>query len=456
MPSADVALRSTDTIQTGSEIFVNYGTSWEEEHLKDELRKVDFARVDETVDQMIEFFRKHAEELDEDSKQEIYQFITKDVMKAAVGPIKARKLAGILPRKPDELIKVKLAGGSLVYSQPSVFRSIDWLNQNGRCMDNIRVGPSTIKNAGRGAIATRKLKKDSIIVPVPLLQIPDKEVLDMHELMNTEFGDLSRKDDKVTGTQMLLNYCFGHRSSKMLFVPTGGNAGLINHSDKPNAKLVWSSHPAHQKQWLQMDPDDLLNVDNKWIGLLMEVVALVDIEAGAEIFIDYGKEWKAGWDKHAINWQERIADGRIPKEWPLRALDMKKEYATKPYKTEKELEAEPYPSHVSLVAFMFMAETTSEATWGVPPNGTAFTADHLFKPEIVEKVQAAGDVANSYNYTVRWTSSSGADTYVKSIPHDAFTFVDDPETSDVYTEHSFRHYIAIPDDMFPEGPWRNA
>jgi hypothetical protein len=87
MPSADVALRSTDTIQTGSEIFVNYGTSWEEEHLKDELRKVDFARVDETVDQMIEFFRKHAEELDEDSKQEIYQFITKDVMKAAVGPI---------------------------------------------------------------------------------------------------------------------------------------------------------------------------------------------------------------------------------------------------------------------------------------------------------------------------------------------------------------------------------
>lgn len=127
---------------------INYGSNYEEEQKKDDLHRADFDKIDETVEQMLSFFGKHKKELDEESKTEIYNFIRKDVMSAAVGPKKARKINALLPDNPDNLVQVKVAGGSLAYSQPAAFRTIEWLQKNGRCMDNIRSGPSTIPEAG--------------------------------------------------------------------------------------------------------------------------------------------------------------------------------------------------------------------------------------------------------------------------------------------------------------------
>ena len=48
----------------------------------------------------------------------------------------------------------------------------------------------------------------------------------------------SQSTDRVTGKQLLYNYCYGHPESSLLFYSTGLAISFINHSNKLNAKLV--------------------------------------------------------------------------------------------------------------------------------------------------------------------------------------------------------------------------
>lgn len=58
--------------------------------------------------------------------------------------------------------------------QRSASRSIQELSKKGRCLDNMRNGESTIPFAGRGAFATRPLKKGDIITGSPLVHVPGR------------------------------------------------------------------------------------------------------------------------------------------------------------------------------------------------------------------------------------------------------------------------------------------
>ena len=93
---------------------------------------------------------KYKGELDETQMTEIYDFLVKDILAAAAGTQKGRLIASLLPASPDELLKVKEGGGSLIYSVPSAKRSMEWLQENGRCMDNLKVGTSTIERLAEG------------------------------------------------------------------------------------------------------------------------------------------------------------------------------------------------------------------------------------------------------------------------------------------------------------------
>jgi hypothetical protein len=461
-PFYNCSMMATDNIVAGAEIFINYGINWEEEKPEDELLKTDYSRLDQTVEQMVDFFAKHAKELDESSKKDIYSFITKDVMAAAVGNEKAETIVKILPDSPDDLPAILRAGGTFKYSQPTVFRSLDWLRENGRCMDNLRVGASTIPNAGRGAFASRSISKGGLIGASPLLHIPDREVLDMHKLHKLDNGDLARVSDEVIGQQLLVNYCYCHPQSSMLFFPVSSGINLINHGDEPNAKLVWSDHPAHHKAWFALNPMDLVEPENTHLGLLVEVVALRDIEEGEEVFLDYGEHWKQAWSDHEKRWSEATAGGSLPTKWPIRAADLNEKFSRKPFKVEEELEKEQYPENVALVAFMMLAETDETGTssnpklWTRPETGTVYSPDHLFEVIVTERLRVEDNGAQvPYNYTIRWSNSEGEETYVKNIPHEAFVFLDAPNSSDQFVKGGFRHCIGMPDDMFPAGPWRN-
>jgi SET domain len=467
-PFYNIQVVSKSEIAAGSEIFIEYGDSWAEKEESDDLTKDDFTKIDETVQQMIEFFDKYKGSLDEDSALEIYSFLTKDIMKAAIGAAKARKVATILPPKPADLHLVPAAGGALKYSDPTVHRNLEWLEKYGLCMDNLRAGASTIPNAGRGAFATRKIPAGGLVAPVPLAHIPNKKVLNMYKLTSTsEEGHFARASDQVVSQQLLLNYCYGHPKSSMLFFPTGSVAAMINHADEPNAKLVWSQHPNNQKMWMQQGPDELADEDHLFIGLVMEIVATRDIAPDEEVFIDYGPEWKDAYKKHVDAWNAKVASGDIKKEWPLRAVDMNAQYHTtgKPFATKDEIAAtKPYPENVTLKGFLLILETDNAGTmedpkvWGEGDDDTAYHHDHLFDMTVLARAASedANDPKGPFKYTVEWINNLGRSTIVSGVPHDALVFIDKPGTGDQFaTEHAFRHYIGIPDEIFPTGPWRN-
>jgi len=479
----NTVLRATKDLPTGSEIMLDYplpnedGAAGEEIDDDGTILESDYAKIDETILEMVAFFDKHEAHLDDEAKQQIYRFLTEDFMDAAVGPVKAAKIGQLFPPTPDELYKVRDAGGIALYnnkgSSSSRLKQLQWLETNGFCMDNLRPGPSTIPNAGQGAFANRKIPEGGLVTPVPLLHIPDQISLNTYTLYYTEDGVLAREEDFSRGTQLAMNYVFGHPESSMVFLPFGPHAALINHGDEPNAKVQWSTHAGHNQDWFDVPPHVLLQHDEYYtIGLMMEVVATRDIQPEEEVLIDYGADWKKAWHEHVKGWEESIRAGEIDTNWPVRAADLNDEHRTTFFKTEEEQEKEPYPLGVTLKAFIFADDTTvAEGTeddplvWTETAERTSFGVRDLYDVSIVGREELTesgnGDSSQtpSYVYTVMIPGTTDREEdflFVSGVPHKVLVFVDDAETGDEFTtEQPFRHYIGIPDDVFPKGAWRN-
>lgn len=227
--------------------------------------------------------------------------------------------------------------------------------------------------------------------------------------------------------------------------------------------MGWSSHPAHQSHWYDLQPKELLTDEALHLGLLMEIVAIRDIEEGEEITIDYGTEWSEAWDQYVQDWETRLSSGEISKEWPIRAVDLNEEYRGKVYSNVQDLKETPYPSNVMLKCFMEVAAGMSPEKvngkpvreWAEPTHGV-FDSDTLEDCFVIDyaKVEDGTSGPMPFNYTVTLGKDNQA-TVIKSVPHRAFVFVDKPGTGDQFVKEPFRHYIAIPDDVFPQGPWRD-
>lgn len=296
--------------------------------------------------------------------------------------------------------------------------------------------------------------------------------------MDESTGMWSRDPSAFVGQQLLTNYVFGHPKSTMVFLPTSSAIVYVNHDDTPNARLRWadSSQVGHANaDWMEIAPNDMVESDQyHTVGLLMELVALRDIEPGEEVTIDYGAEWKRAWDAHQKSWQEAA-----PASWPLRAVDLNARHLTAVLPTEAELEeatdeSMSYPDDVSLKAFIMIAETNGKGQGTEKDPYQYLAPDHfgqvgtatLFDVEVIDRAstpepEASSSSASSlgvdsYTYTVR-VEYEEESSFVSGVPHHAFVFVDNAESGDQFAVdvEPFRHVIGIPDDVFPQGPWRN-
>jgi hypothetical protein len=349
------------------------------------------------------------------------------------------------------------------------------LKSYGRCMDNILSGPSTIPHAGRGAFANRNIKAGGLVSPVPLVHITEEVILDMHELKDDGDDIYVKASDEVSGTQLLFNYLYGHRESTMMFFPSGAVSALINHSKEPNAKMVWSSHPNNREHWFDLSAINLIEAKNRHIGLLMEIVAIKDIQEGEEVFIDYGPEWQQAWDAHVTEWEKLKKEGTIPATWPTRALDLNEEHrnGVKPIATVSEQASNPYPDNVMIKCCLMIKRPEHEPAltddgtrvrfFYEPEEGTVYDSDSLFDCKISERKEES-DGSFVYTIFVRGVPEDEEvevdvaveDTIVKNVPHKAIVFFDEPGSGDQFHPMGFRHYIGIPDNVFPQGKWRNA
>jgi len=338
--------------------------------------------------------------------------------------------------------------------------SINWLMANGKCLDNIRAGVSTIPAAGRGAFASRFIPKGSIVSPAPLVQIMNKDAfkLDM-------YGPGYERSQ-----QLLLNYCFGHKHSSLLLCPTTA-VSLINHSgDNKNAEYKWSDSSANKVndkhflmeslEQLHSDPQKLFELNSK---LMFDFIATRDIEAGEEIFIDYGVEWENAWKEHTEQWEKPYgADTFIPanvmnsEKWDILLSDdpallhhsylcqlepfSPEEYAEnipeEDYNANPHIEQESWPEEHRVMY------ADHDFLWWWPCDVVESNPENtIFRTVVYSKIeQDSHDPAVIRRF--------------QNVPRHAIKFVNKRYHSDQHVHNAFRHYIPIDDGIFPLH-WRN-
>ncbi|KAI2496277.1 hypothetical protein MHU86_18234 [Fragilaria crotonensis] len=301
-------------------------------------------------------------------------------------------------------------------------RPVEWLRSNGICLDHIQPALSEIPHAGRGAVSTRFLPKNTVVAPLPLLPIQSRAALKR----------------KVGGWQLLLNYCFSHPQSSLLFVPYSPVVNLVNHAsrDRANVRLQWStSNLFHGKHLLKST--NIFEVNPS--GLLLELVATRDIQQGQEILLDYGDAWQASWDQHVNDFvppaddyeYARIADEDI-----------------KVLRTPSELVDNPYPSNIRTTCFYKFREThqKSPVAWTSPE----YVFQNLYPCRVLDRHE--NDI-----YTVVIGKSESAlnknkipvNHVVTNVPRHAIRLDDKRQSSDQNLVSAFRHEIHIPDEIFP-------
>ena len=207
-----------------------------------------------------------------------------------------------LPTAGDKHQPFEAAKNPTAYaSVPTAPQSIEWLQQEGLCLDHITVADSKVAPGERGAFASRFLPKGTVVAPAPVVHM-SRDHLAMFILDDHDSDIVLWK-----GHQLLLNYVYGHVESSLLFFPYAPAVNLINHyksrnnknnqTQRPNVKLQWSSKMPHPEWLASWTPDQVVEEAEK-AGLVMEIVALEDIPEGSEIVLDYGQAWQSAYEEH--------------------------------------------------------------------------------------------------------------------------------------------------------------
>ena len=172
--------------------------------------------------------------------------------------------------------------------------------------------------------------------------------------------DVKQSDDgsvvkELVGHQLLLNYCYGHKDSSLLFFPYSPSINFINHgmnAEDVNAKIRWSSYPYHKKEWLDLSLQDMK--DQLHTGLMFDIVATRNIQRGEEILLDYGSDWVESWKEHANEWRIQM-DEEEDEENQFNMTDRLNQPTTvdlniidkhPTVRTEAEQQDNPYPSYI--------------------------------------------------------------------------------------------------------------
>jgi hypothetical protein len=305
----------------------------------------------------------------------------------------------------------------------------EWLKENGMCVDNIEIRPAVDPSMGRGAFATRPLRKGSLVGPAPLQIFQD------------------RSDFFKNGREALfVNYCFQPKDSSMLLFPYGPSINLINHNSKPNVGLQWSTHKMHHSEWLELPQKKLFDKATPG-GLLLEVVALRDIKRNEELFFDYGPDWEETWKTHVQDWKPTLDEYVYP-------ADMDE---TTPLRTVEEQKTNPNPPNLRTVCNSpdWDRKESNTITWQEPswqwPEGNLSChilkrekgdhGDYLYTVEVIFKEADA-----IYDPTVE-----EEDRYIDlKVPRRAIRFVDRSYTADEHLPGVFRHPLQFPAELVPK------
>lgn len=334
----------------------------------------------------------------------------------------------------------------ITYGQHDVPRKpVEHLRETGMCLDNIRPGDSPILHAGRGAFANRPIANGTLIAPAPLAVFVNKDALRTSRIVT---DPLTHEKRKVRGQQLMLNYCFGHPNSSMLFYPYSSIVNFINHdSIQPNARLKWSESPLHSgREWLNWTLEEVKQISLNRTGLLLEIVATRDIQQGEEILLDYGSEWETAWNEHVANWKPAAAedDYTYASNVDLDSL------------LNSNLDSlSSLPSNLQVMCRYHYSERAHEAggdgSFSVRWKESVSAIKTLRPCRIIRKDASGGFTAEMFNLgNDDAIPEQFMPHVVTDIPRSVIEVRDKPYHSDQHLEFAFRHEIGIPDEIFPK------
>jgi SET domain len=375
--------------------------------------------------------------------------------------------------------------------QPRHVHTIEYLQQYGSCMDHIRPGPSTVPNAGRGAFAVRNLPKGTVITISPILHTPNEDYMYMYNF--TKYNHTwFRLKEEVRQMQLLYNYCYAHPESTLLFCPYGGGMSYINHNrTQANVRIEWAKNfdMVHNPKLVETGTIAELTSSPK-PQLAFQYIATQDIAMNEELFMDYGNEWEDAWLHHVQQYPYQ----NDPE--PHTSTTTTSKYVAAHYwnyhfgdlhvRTTIEQRMDPYPTNLQIRCHgqVFLSPAISHAiyrwndeNYGLPcrildrfltssseeEDGLLHaTSKDLYTVEI-EYLDPESVATEDYDENDITTlpnddddDDDGPVVWVQrtDVPRSAIRFFDLPYTTDLHLTTAFRHYVGIPNDLFPT-QWRN-
>jgi len=434
-------------VPVGGEIFKDYGDHWF-------LSRPSIGQIPigssyyDVLDIMIHLDML----LDEDDEMDILvPAIYEELIKEFKTIWDSRTLNAIHDFSWDDITRAIDADDMGLLLQSNATRSIDWLNENGRCIDHIVYGQnSTINGAGSGAFAKRNLPEDTIITGTPLIVFPQTKWFEMHDLQTSPDGSIVQ--NKTSGPlrqQLLLNYCFGHSESTVILCPYGSGVNSINHNQtKANVRIQWAKNDtiSHRDVYLKIRPKDMVHRTTK---VAFDYVAIRDIAEGEELFLDYGNVWEEKWNGFVKDWQSRNRDDSF--EQYISAADFNTRHEKAPLLTIEEQLLNPYPDNLStrchsLVEISnqaFLGDVSKLSNWYAWGGNLGYACDVLKRNP------------NNESYWVNIETSEKVWKQITNVPRQAIKFADNPYTTDLHMIGAFRQPIGIPDDILPHA-WKRT
>ena len=180
-----------DNIKPFSELYASYGEGYFDGRPAYDF--VPFDRHYDRADVLISTFIRNVTTLQEDDtsidkfvssknfEQELWGFIVElrqiwDKSKLMFA------IPGDNTTSIDDLEEILDAGGSAKQNYQDTIKNQEWMDKNGQCIDNIRDGISRIPDAGRGAFASRDIKRGSLVSPAPLVHLANRTSLTIYDL----------------------------------------------------------------------------------------------------------------------------------------------------------------------------------------------------------------------------------------------------------------------------------
>ena len=510
-PYSNLHTETTSNVQAGQELFFSYGDKWfqQRENVLGEVPlSKDYKSADKTIHHFMQQHNLTAGLFPTQNKEETQSISTWTKLQSHWNDIRKQvstssKVKQLLPSNLEDMLQIHSMGGTIQHLIPTTTRSNLDIQSTGYCIDNIYIQPSTISQAGRGAFASRYLSKGSIVAPVPLMHT-NRHAMTMkpHNVdLNSSITSGSGKGG--ASHQLLLNYCFGHESSSLILCPYGSLAHMMNHDGaKPNVKLQWadinndSSFPHVHPSWLTQPVENIMK--HTHAGLMMQVIALRNIEPGEEIVLDYGSTWEHAWEQHVQQWTPPPTTSSSAASSSFVSAFLLNQYNPKDprnslLRTMKEQILYPYPSNVQIMCeYHFSSKQQQsnideeqpkltirktfpdahiEEETEIASSSTSFNSNMHIQTEylrpcnILSRKPLPTHPDTHYRYSAQILHHSPHDNVenndqtriplyenhiIEDMPRSKIIFQDMPYHTDPQLPNVFRKEIGLPEDMIPD------